>query len=104
MAKFHDLGDRVRIFTSVPFTNVEGDTVDPDVVTFRIRYPDGESDQFVYESNPEVERSDAGSYYMDVNIDQAGDWRYRIEGMADNEDYMGAAENSFVVRRSWVLD
>lgn len=91
----YELGDLVRVTGT--FTNEAGDLVDPTVVNFAYIDPAGTRTDLVYGTDVEVVKSAVGVYYVDVDADQVGRWRYRFwstgSGQAANESY-------FVVRPS----
>jgi hypothetical protein len=99
----YDIGDRVKVYTSTPFTDSDGVIVDPDIVTFRIKEPDGTVTPYVYDDDPEVVKDGVGIYYILVNVDAHGNWYYRIEGTDAGLNYMGADEGNFTARVSYVL-
>ena len=99
MANAYYLGDRVKIQTSTPFTDVETDTAtDPAVVRMKVRSPSGTSTTYTYGDDDDVERVAAGDYQMYVNASEVGDWYYRIEGESADGNYMGAFEGWFSVK------
>lgn len=68
----HHVGDLVRV--TAAFEDVDGAAVDPTTVTLKVMDPSGNIDEYTY-AGGDVSRSAAGSYYRDVTVDEAGDWR-----------------------------
>lgn len=67
-----DIGD-VAVLTGT-FTDPEtGDPADPNTVTCTVRKPDGDT-----ATSPAS--GDAGEYTAEVDVDQAGTWRYAFDG------------------------
>lgn len=96
----YDVGDRTKVYTSSAFTDEDGVEVDPDVITFTIEDPSGNSETYIYGTDAEVLRDGTGLYSIYVNLDEPGLWNYRIEAEDASGIYMGADEGSLLVRRS----
>lgn len=104
----HDLGDLVRVATYDPTTGEGGFTdmltgvvMDPDVVNLSIKKPDNTVATYVYNTDPEIEKNATGQYHMDVDTDQAGQWRYRWWSTGDGQ---AAQEKVFVVQPAQAVE
>lgn len=91
-----DIGDVYR--ASVSFVDEDGVAADPSAITFRWRKPDGTRSSYVYGTDAELVKSSTGSYYVDLDLDQAGVWTYRFEGTGG--DAKAAEEDKFTVLES----
>lgn len=87
MANSYDIGDTVRV--TATFTDTGGTLVDPAKVTFLVGSPTVTSTETSTGSN--VINPSSGVYYLDVVIDTAGAWNYRVlsTGVVDTaaDDY-----------------
>ena len=95
----HDIGD-VRTL-SCALTDAQDDPIDPTVLTFEVREPDGTVTTLVYTVDIEVTRDGVGEYHVDWLCAQAGAhyWGFTASGN------VGAAEEStFLVRSSNITD
>ncbi len=97
MANVYDVGDLVRVTGT--FTDVDGVATDPDVVRVKYQDPSGNDTTDLYGTNNTV-KSATGVYYLDIDIDEAGIWYYRIEGETSGGAGQGAAESWFSVNSS----
>jgi len=97
MPNTYDNGDVVRL--SVAFTS-GGSAVDPGTVTFRALKPNGSAVSYTYGADAELVKGTVGSYYVDLAADDDGTWYYRFAGAGT---YQGAAEDRFLVKRSYIL-
>lgn len=87
-------GNVVRLLAS--FTNSAGTPVDPSSLTLYhgvIRPQASAVQSLVYGQNSIV-RASVGVFYSDVPVNSSGDWRYRWEGLGDNQ---AAIEGGFSV-------
>jgi hypothetical protein len=82
-----DIGDGIKAYSagqmvrcSVVFRDADGDPVDPSTVTFRVRKPDGTTTTYVYQTDPELVRTEMGSFSVDVLAALGGRYTYRFEG------------------------
>lgn len=100
MTNTYDVGDVVRIETTTVFTGLDEQPFDPDVVTIKVKAPDGSVDSKAWPDDEHVVRVGEGDFYRDVALDAVGIWRYRIEGTTEGGDLRGADEGSFRVTRS----
>jgi len=84
--RYH-VGDTVRVRTSTPFTDVETDApFDPDNVIFRYLTPSGAVVVKQLSDVPSVVIQDGvGEYHIDIEVDEEGDWYYRIEGVSNDD-------------------
>ena len=89
----YDIGDVVRVTGT--FTDADGVATDPTTVTGKYKDP---SDNETTDSSPT--NSATGVYYFDIEIDEAGSWKYRLEGKTVTPSNQGAAEGSFQVNAS----
>ena len=71
-----DVGDLVRC--SGVFTDEDGNAVDPGAVYCKILDPSGNVATYQYGEDDEVVRDDTGTYHVDVDVDEGGDWWYRF--------------------------
>lgn len=57
--------------------DIDGDLVDPSTVEFEVKKP-GETSYTIYTSltNPPVINQSVGIYYIDLEIDEPGRWKY----------------------------
>ena len=85
-ANKYDVGDSVRL-TAV-FTQ-NGANTDPTAVTAKHKDPSGN------ETTPATTNPNAGHYFFDLTIDEAGTWWYRFEGTGA---VVAAAEGTLSVR------
>lgn len=97
MANAYDIGDVIRVTGT--FTDADGTAIDPDTITCKVKDPSGNIASYTY-ADSEVTRSDTGVYYVDVTIDEAGDWWYRFESTgtgktAAGETYFWARVSKF---------
>jgi hypothetical protein len=84
----YTVGSVVRLTGT--FTNSSGTPVDPTMVGVKVKNPAGTTATKLYGTDVEVTRSAAGVYYLDQDVDTAGDWYYRWystgTGKAADED------------------
>jgi hypothetical protein len=75
----YDSGDTARISTSI--SDIDGNAADPGTLVFRMMRPNGNefSYEYVAESGSIV-REEKGKYYVDIPLNEVGDWPYRWEG------------------------
>lgn len=76
-ATIYDVGDVARI--EAPFRDVDDQPADPTEVTATIRKPDGTVTEYEVGLG-EIVRDDVGLYHLDIPVDLAGDWFYRVTG------------------------
>ena len=89
-------GDLVRCTAS--FATSAGVATDPTAVRFQVRDPANVTTEYVYGTDAELVRSAAGAYYVDVNANQAGTWRYRFYSTGTGQ---AADEGAFRIKDSW---
>ena len=89
----YDIGDVVRVTGT--FTDADGVATDPTTVTGKYTDP---SSNTTTDSSPT--NSATGVYYFDIEVDEAGSWKYRLEGKTVTATNQGAAEGSFEVNAS----
>lgn len=95
MTNTYDKGDEVRCTGT--FTDANESAVDPDAVTFKVRDPSGNITSYIYGTDSELVKSATGIYYVDVDVDESGYWRYRFESTGSGQ---AAGENEFNVKTS----
>lgn len=76
MANTHDKGDLVRCTGT--FTDSDGDAQDPTAVYFQVMTPANETTTYTYGEDDEVVKASTGIYYVDVDANAEGKWRYRF--------------------------
>ena len=103
-----DIGDAVRFGNysgaadAAAFEDLAGTATDPATVVLVVQKPDGSQLVYGYPSAGEdgtLVRESAGRFYYDIEIDQSGKWRYRLEG---DGIITAAAEGSLRVDRQRV--
>jgi len=91
------LGNLVRV--SAAFTNSVGAAVDPAVVKCQVRKPDGSITTLTYGTDAAVVKSAVGAYYLDVDANAEGVWRYRWyatgSGQAADEEAFEILDSPF---------
>jgi hypothetical protein len=95
MANTYDVGDEVRITGT--FTDADGNAQDPTAVFFAFLAPSATSaTTYEYGTDAELVKDSTGVYYVDLDLDEAGLWRYRFystgTGQAADEGYLHARE------------
>jgi hypothetical protein len=81
----YDLGDRVRLgnhssnTATAPFTTVLGVPTDPTATALTVQKPDGTETAYTY-ALASLSRESVGRFYVDVTLDQAGLWSYKLAG------------------------
>lgn len=101
-----DIGDLERIGNhaasgAAAFADISGTATDPTAVTLSVRKPDGTRLVYGWPSdgaNGAVVKDETGRFHVDVLLDQAGNWLYRLAGTGD---VTAAAEGYLTVSRSW---
>lgn len=91
----YDNGDLVRITGT--FTNSAGTAVDPAAVYCQIMSPAGTITAYQYGVDVALVKSSTGVYYVDVDANAPGKWRYRFYATGTGQS---ADEGDFVVARS----
>lgn len=77
MAGSYDIGDRVHVTAAFTVSSV---ATDPTTVVFKYKDPSGTITTLTYGIDPEIVRSAEGNYYVDLDVDEQGDWWYRWAG------------------------
>ena len=75
MAIHFDYGDEVRVQTT--FSDVDGLATDPNAVFFKFKDPSGNITTYTYGVDSELIKSATGVYYVDLDLDESGGWRWR---------------------------
>ena len=94
-----DIGDPIKVVTSVPFKNPEGTPADPGTVIFYVKTPSGVTTTHEYGVDLNVLNPSTGVYEMAVDMSEDGEWQFRIEGLT-GADFRGADEDRLIVRVS----
>ena len=94
----YDLGNKPRCTGT--FTDVDGVVQDPTVVLFSWVPPSTATPTvYTYGVDAELVRSSTGIYYVDLNANEVGEWRYRFystgTGQAAEETYFHIRESYF---------
>jgi hypothetical protein len=93
----YDVGDVARI--AAAFTTAAGAATDPATVTFKYRSPTGSSASLVYGVDVSVVKDSTGNYHLDITLNAAGDWAYRVvstgSGAAASEGKLRVADSEF---------
>lgn len=92
-ANQYDVGDRVRV--SAVFRDLTGAVADPTTIVVMYRDPSGNVTTKTYVSDPEVVRDSLGGFHLDIDVDEAGTWTYRVEGAGA---VVAAGETTFVAK------
>jgi hypothetical protein len=87
-----DIGDLIRLF--VNFADSAGLAIDPEFVVLKVKSP---SNTVIIPLNAEIIKVVVGSYYCDVNVNEAGTWFYRWECSGAGQC---AVERTFQARMS----
>lgn len=99
----YDVGDQVRLYTPTVFTDIDDTPFDPAEVRFRYIDPSGnETTVSTEDVGNNIQNPATGSYYLDIEVDEEGDWSYRVEGWTLDATpvRVGASETRFNVRDS----
>lgn len=91
----YTVGALVRL--SATFTDADGDPANPTTVTFKTKAPDNSIANYVFPDDAAVINPTAGSFYVDITVDQSGAWCYRAEGAGTVQ---AASEADFEVDES----
>lgn len=86
----YDINDIARM--SVAFT-VSGVATDPTAVTGTVRKPDGTTTNYTVTTG-QIVKDSTGNYHLDVTVDQAGHWMYKLVGTGAATD---TAQGTFYV-------
>lgn len=96
MAQHFDKGDKVRVQTT--FSDIDGNATDPGAIYFKFTDPSGNATTYTYGADAELVKSTTGVYYVDVDCDEAGVFRWRFYSTgagqaADQGVFVAEAEN-----------
>lgn len=80
----------------------DGNDTDPATVSLRLLSPFGVETIYVYLTDDELQKTDAGDYTCDVTPDQAGRWHYRWETTGTGTEIK--EEGDFLVQYSPFYD
>lgn len=94
----YDIGDNVKVTGA--FTDANDDPADPSGVQFAYEDPSGNVTTLVYGVDAAVVKNSTGSYYVEIEVDEAGDWHYRWIGTGTGK---GAQIGQFAVQPQQVL-
>ena len=70
MTKAYDYGDAPRL--AIAFTDINGNADDPTTITFKVKWPDGTTETFVYGTDAEIVKTATGAYYIELSLSQWG--------------------------------
>ena len=96
MANTYGIGNGVRVAVKFKLLS-SGVFVDPSTVKVLVKNPSLVTTTYQYTINAELQKSDIGQYFLIVDANAAGDWKYRWEGSGTNE---AASEGSFIISPS----
>jgi hypothetical protein len=96
MAIHFDYGDKPRLTGT--FEQADGTDIDPTKVFFKFTDPSGTTDTYEYGTDAELVKSATGIYYVDVDCDEVGVFRWRFYSTGTGQ---AAEEGWFVVEPSW---
>lgn len=72
----YHVGDLIRV--SAEWTNSVGAATDPAAVFCQYKDPGGNTTTLQYLVDAALVRDSEGNYYVDIDADEAGTWRYRF--------------------------
>lgn len=91
----YDVKDLVRV--TALFKNAAGSLIDPTgTITFKFQDPSGNETPYTCvggTSGVQIVRDSAGTYHLDIDIDEAGTWYYRAEATGTGQ---AADEQMFI--------
>lgn len=90
----YEIGDEVTL--TIRFRSRTKVPVDPTTVTLKVRDPDGEETEYVYEASA-IERTSTGAYSFALEPTKSGVWSYRWKGSGNVKV---AREKAFSVKES----
>lgn len=76
MADKCDVGDLMRCEGT--FLDLDDVAVDPSAVFFKFKDPSGNVTSYTYPTDGELVKEATGLYYVDVDVDEGGDWWFRF--------------------------
>jgi len=91
----YDVGDLVRITGTL--LDVSSNVLDPTGLVVKVETPAGVTTTLTYGTDVALVKLSTGVYYTDVNVTEAGYWRYRFAATGTGQ---AAAEGTFQVRES----
>lgn len=74
-------GNLVRV--TVTFQDLLGVDTDPTSVTAKVEDPGKVITTYTYLSTADIVRASTGVYYIDIDLDEGGIWKYRFEGIGN---------------------
>lgn len=98
-----DIGDQPRLGNHAAsgasaFTDAAGTATDPGTsVTLQVDKPTGASTTYTYSGSPALFKEATGRFYVNVTLDVAGLWSYRLLGVGTS--VQTAAEGQLHVRQ-----
>lgn len=95
----YSVGDTARV--DVRVRNSSGVLADPPSLIARVRDPQGNVSVFDYAAGAPWARTAAGVYTLDIDLDEAGIWKFRVETSGANTK--AAKEGRLTVTPSGVL-
>lgn len=90
------VNDTKRI--AINYQDDDGNDIDPDGVTFKLRDPSGTVTSYVYGTDADLVRMNTGDYYIDVTPNASGRWHWRWISTGSNK--ATAHEGTLVVQAS----
>lgn len=97
MAHHYFKGTEVRC--QGEFTDADGNAQDPTAVFFKVMDPSDNLTSYQYGVNTQLVKDATGTYYADVDADEAGDWWYTLyatgTGKSAAEAYFRIEESKF---------
>ena len=91
------VGDKAVITSTFTDPAASDAKVDPSVVAFKVKNPNGTQTTYTYGTDSEAAKTSTGIYTLTVNITMAGVWAWRSYSTGS---YQGAAQGSFEVEAS----
>lgn len=88
----YTLGSSLRV--SGVFKNSSDVAIDPSVVKFKFREPNGNAVTYTYGTDAEIVKDSTGNYHVDLNLDTPGTWYYRYYSTGTGQ---AASEGQFTV-------
>jgi hypothetical protein len=91
------VGDKVVITSTFTDPAASDALVDPSVVTYKVKNPNGSTSTYTYGTDSEAAKTSTGIYTLKINITMAGVWKWRSYCTGN---FQGAAQGSFEVEAS----
>lgn len=91
------VGDKAIVTSTFTDPADNNNKVDPSVVAFKVKNPNGTQATYTYGTSSEVARLSLGVFRLEIDITMAGVWKWRSYSTGN---YQGAAQGSFEVEAS----